>query len=231
MVVVLLAATVLALAHLAVGRIQPHSIPRIYWRSAAGGVAVAYVFVHVLPELAARQRRLDDQLAGIGSEYLIFLVGLAGFVVFYGVEHLARIEEHEPAHEHALWLHIGSFGLYNAFIGYLLHDQYAEGVGELLTFTVALGLHLAVNEYALQYHHETLYQGRGQLLLAMAVVAGALAGYVFDLSFLVRSGLFAFLGGGIMLNAIKEELPDEQRGRVVTFTAGAGLYALFELVV
>lgn len=231
MVVVLLAATVLALSHLAVGRIQPHSIPRIYWRSAAGGVAVAYVFVHILPELAERQRRLDEQLAAVGTEYAMFLIGLVGFVVFYGVEHVARIEERESRYEHASWLHIGSFGLYNAFIGYLLHDQYTEGIGELLTFTVALGLHLAVNEYALQYHHETLYEGRGQLLLAVSVLVGAVVGYAVDLSFPVRSGLFAFLGGGIMLNAIKEELPDEQRGRVVVFSVGAGLYVLVELLV
>ena len=36
--------------------------PRSRWLSAAGGVSVAYVFVHVLPELAEGQRSVADDL-------------------------------------------------------------------------------------------------------------------------------------------------------------------------
>jgi len=53
----LVAASLLALGfmliHLLIGRLAfLRAIPRSRWLSAAGGVAVAYVFLHVLPELA-----------------------------------------------------------------------------------------------------------------------------------------------------------------------------------
>jgi hypothetical protein len=37
--------------------------------------------------------------------------------------------------------------------------------------------------------------------------------------------LFAFLGGAIILNTLKEELPSERESRVLPFLLGAGAYA------
>lgn len=56
-----IAALVLTLTHLAAGRLSKlHSLPRSRWLSMAGGVAVAYVFVHLLPELAQGQQVMED---------------------------------------------------------------------------------------------------------------------------------------------------------------------------
>ncbi|MFC7225776.1 hypothetical protein N0B31_00025 [Salinirubellus salinus] len=43
-------------------------------------------------------------------------------------------------------------------------------------------------------------------------------------STLVVTGLFAFVSGGIVLNVIKEELPEAERGRFRSFFAGAVAY-------
>ena len=52
----LVAAVTLALVHLLAGGLRfLRGTPRSVWLSAAGGVSVAYVFVHVLPELAEGQ--------------------------------------------------------------------------------------------------------------------------------------------------------------------------------
>ncbi len=61
----LLVALAFAAVHMFGGRMTfLRDVPRSAWLSAAGGVSVAYVFVHVLPELAESQetigRRLDD---------------------------------------------------------------------------------------------------------------------------------------------------------------------------
>jgi hypothetical protein len=42
---------------------------------------------------------------------------------------------------------------------------------------------------------------------------------------LVLALLFAFLAGGVVLNVLKEELPDERESRFWPFLAGAGAYA------
>ena len=50
---------------------------------------------------------------------------------------------------------------------------------------------------------------------------GWAAGAVFDAPQTVIGTLFAFLAGAIMLNVLKEELPDQRRSRFVPFAAAA----------
>lgn len=111
---VLLAAIGLGLLHLTVGTVNLRVLPREYWRSGAGGIAVAYVFVHLLPELGERQTTVDEY-AGFGAatlESALYVIALAGFVAFYGVEQIARTgtdSDHERSHDRSFWLHVGSF--------------------------------------------------------------------------------------------------------------------------
>src|SRR5215471_12741402 len=63
---------------------------RRLWVSAAAGVSVAYVFVDVLPELAAqRQIFLDSAGHRIAfAEQRIYVLALLAFVILYGLEHI-----------------------------------------------------------------------------------------------------------------------------------------------
>ncbi|WP_211103949.1 hypothetical protein [Skermanella pratensis] len=54
------AVVVFVLVHVFVGRLRfLDGVPRSRWLSMVGGVAVAYVFLHVLPELGAHQRTFE----------------------------------------------------------------------------------------------------------------------------------------------------------------------------
>lgn len=230
MVLVLVAAIALALIHLTVGRVRVPVLPRTYWQGGAGGIAVAYVFVYLLPELAERQAAIDDRAAfGTGAvDGGLYPAALVGLLVFYGVERAARTagdSDGTGSHDRAFWLHVVAFGLYNGFIGFLLHDQLAAGLSALAFFVAAIAPHLAVIEYDLQQHHEGRYVGLGQRLLAGAVVLGASVGYVVDIGDATTSLAFAFLAGGIVLNVFKEELPDEERSRFPPFAIAAVVFA------
>ena len=234
MLLLILAAIALGAVHLVVGRIQVSWPPRAYWSSAAAGVAVAYVFVHLLPALATRTAAIEEVgiLVALDARHVLYVAALLGFVGFYGVERVAQTSRDTTGgrlHSRAFWLHIGSFGLYNAFIGYVIHEQRAAGRSELLLFLVAIGLHLAIIEYGLQNDHEGRYRGLGQWLLGGAIVLGAGVGYVVTPNPLAMSLFFAVLAGGIVLNVIKEELPTEREGRFWPFAAGAGIYTIFLL--
>ena len=50
----------LALTHLFSGKLRFAPIPRSGWHSAASGFSVAYVFVHILPELNHHQAVLKE---------------------------------------------------------------------------------------------------------------------------------------------------------------------------
>ena len=82
----------LGLIHLAVGTVHIQLAPREYWSSAAGGVAVAYIFVYLLPALEARTGASEATGIPVAVDvgYALCLAALLGFVAFYGVERIAR---------------------------------------------------------------------------------------------------------------------------------------------
>ena len=91
----LVIAVVLALLHLAAPRIRRLPfVPERATGSFAGGLAVAYVFLHLLPEIAEGNESIGEALSRVVQptpllDLGIFLVALAGFAAFYGLERLA----------------------------------------------------------------------------------------------------------------------------------------------
>ncbi len=161
----LLLALGLMLVHLFIGRLRfLDVVPRSRWLSLAGGVSIAYVFIHILPELSAFQEKLKltDNLGTALLDRHVYLLALAGLVVFYGLERaalLSRLREQSAGRKDAtsvsvFWLHIGSFAAYNALIGYLLLHREEPGTGSLLLFFFAMALHFVINDFGLRQHHQ-----------------------------------------------------------------------------
>jgi hypothetical protein len=227
----------LAAVHLLAGRLWfLDGIPRSRALSFAGGVSVAYVFVHLFPEVEATGTELAESELGplvLFAEHHVYLVALAGFVVFYGLERFAQREGGRGGNtdsDGVFWLHVGSFGVYNVLVGYLLLHRETAGSVSLLFFFVAMALHFLVNDHGLREHHGSLYHRRGRWVLAAAVLVGAGIGLVANVPAGILGVLFAFLAGGIVLNVIKEELPEERESRFPAFVVGtAGFAALLLL--
>lgn len=230
----LLAATALALLHLVAGRVHSVGIlPGGVWLSAGGGAAVAYVFVHILPELG-RGHSVVGEPAMIGGilERYVYLVALLGFVLFYGLEHLAQRgapRETARVDQWVFWIHVGSFGAYNALIGYLLVHRDEPGPVVLALFAGAMGLHFLVIDHGFHEHFQELYHDVGRWLLSTAVLVGWAIGQVVPVSETQLHVLFALLAGGAILNVMKEELPDHYDSRFAPFLAGATGYTLLLL--
>lgn len=226
-----LTVVVLVSVHLFAGRLRVLDVvPRSRFLSLSGGASVAYVFVHVLPELEHAARTIEDHIAVLSFiEEHVYLLALLGFVSYYGLERFVRESRNSGQRgtpsTGVFWLHIGSFSIYNGLIGYLLFHREVPGVGSLLLFAIAMALHFFVNDYGLRDHHEDTYRAVGRWVLAGAVLGGAVAGYVTAFDRGVLSALFAFLSGGIVLNVIKEELPPERESRFWAFALGASGYA------
>lgn len=234
-VVTLFAATLLAVIHILAGRV--HSIgvlPGRAWLSAGGGAAVAYVFVHILPELGRGHRIVGERaLLGAFLDRYIYVVALVGFVIFYGLEHLARKDgprEEETVSPWVFWVHVGTFGAYNALIGYLLVHRDERGPIALVLFAVAMGLHFLVTDYGLHKHFQKRYHDIGRWLLSAAILVGWAIGQVFPVTETQLHALFALLAGGVVLNVIKEELPEHSATRFVPFLAGVVGYTLLLLI-
>jgi zinc transporter ZupT len=231
----LAAAVALALVHLFAGKLRSlEGIPRSVWLSTAGGVSVAYVFLHLLPELAEGQEQLRESVGGVlgFAERHVYIMALLGLAVFYGLDRLAlesrrdrgeRVEGRTPAG--VFWIHVVSFSIYNALIGYLLLHRQGDSLSGLALYSVAMALHFVVNDYGLREHHQERYHRTGRWVLAAAIVAGWLLGRAVEVPEAAVSLLVAFLAGGIILNVLKEELPDERRSRFWALAAGMSVYA------
>ena len=116
---------------------------------------------------------------------------------------------------------MASFGLYNALIGYLLTHREEPGFYSLLIYTIAMALHFIVNDFSLQEDHKGAYRHQGRWILAAAVILGWIVGSQTSISEAFTGVLFAFLAGGIILNVLKEELPQARESRFWTFSVGA----------
>ncbi len=258
-IISLLAVISLALAHLASGKLRfLNNAPRSIWLSLAGGVSVAYVFVHLLPELAEAQETVRERLGeGLGFlENHVYLIALVGLAMFYGVERTtaesrksrsgrakaveegrrgrsgdrgggtAPTEDGEggTADEKVFWLSVGSFAVYNVLVGYLLLHRIDEGLRNLLLFSFAMLPHFVANDYGLRERHRDDYRRIGRWILAAAVLLGWSVALIADIPEAVIAVLTSFLAGSIVLNVLKEELPEERSSRFWPFALGAGAY-------
>ena len=217
----LVAVAFLAAIHLTAGSLQPVGGKRDHrWLSFAGGITVAYVFIHILPDLAEYQelwleRRPDRALSWF--QHQIWVGALVGLVIAYALDHVSARSELTRFR-----LRLGSFALYNVIIG--SYVARIEKPAALALATVALGAHFIVNDRHFRREDEARYLAGGRLVLAGAVALGGLLGRLLGLSELLVAPLYALLAGGIILHALDEEVPPEHQGRGGWFAAGAVLY-------
>ncbi|ELY68738.1 hypothetical protein C489_06543 [Natrinema versiforme JCM 10478] len=94
-----------------------------------------------------------------------------------------------------------------------------------------MALHFLVTDDGLRTHHGATYHRRGRWVLSAAVLAGFGGGYVLADAELLLAVFVPFLSGGIILNAIKDELPSDRESRFWAFAGGAASYAALLLFV
>ncbi|MFC0471333.1 hypothetical protein ACFFHM_12750 [Halalkalibacter kiskunsagensis] len=215
-------------------------IPRSRFLSLGGGVSVAYVFIHILPELKEHQEYIED--TGFLLEYLehhAYLLAMLGLVIFYVLERVAKESQkknqqdtgHNKPRKAMFWLHISSFFFYNGLIGYLLIHRDSEGFINLIFYVVAMALHFIVVDYGLRTHYKDTYNQIGRWILSLAVMIGWGIGVLTEIPEAALALLFAFLSGGIILNVLKEELPEDRESNSWAFSFGAIGYVVLLLIV
>lgn len=210
-------------------------IPRSRWLSIAGGVSIAYVFLHLLPEVTAAERSIREASGGVLEwiDHHAFLVALVGVTVFYGLERAVRRSKYgddwegdeNKASAKVFWLHLATFSFYNIVVGYLMIHHNTMGPVSFAFFTVAMALHFIVVDFGMRDDFKENYARIGRWVISAALAAGWMLGYSHLLSEQVVGIFIAFLGGGIVLNAIKEELPDERQSDFLAFVVGVGGYS------
>jgi zinc transporter ZupT len=214
-----------------------HSVPRSKLLSAAGGISVAYVFIHLLPELNRHNEVLDKEIQGDALKFFenhTYLVAMIGLAIFYGLERMVKVSKKKQKEQNNInrasigvfWIHITSFFLYNTLIGYLLLHGEQETITGIIFYFFALAVHFITSDNALREAHKEDYDRMGRWLLAMGILAGWVLGVSMKLNESFIAVLFALLAGGVILNVMKEELPEDRESNFWAFAAGAAGYTV-----
>jgi hypothetical protein len=220
MTTTLLAAIAIALACVVVA--EPRLLGRTWPPSllaAGAGIGIAYVVVHLLPEIAVGaegvRRSTEGRLPYAELHaYLLVLIGIIGTLVLraaqsglHGMAPHPRVRIVQPA-------------LSALIVGYLLAVRDNTDIGPILLFTLAIGLHVALNAHGLAVK---LKSPQGGTVLAAAIAVGYVAGLGWEAPPVVVAGLLSLLAGGVMTRTIHEILDEESH--LVALTIGASFEA------
>lgn len=228
-------ALVLAGLHLAAPHIRKLPlVPEGVTGSFAGGLAVAYVFLHLLPEIAEGNEAIGELLEDTIEvtplfDLGIFVVALTGFTAFYGLDRLAttRRTRGRPESAGAYWVHLGAFAFYNALITYTMALRVETGYPFAILFAIAMGLHFVLTDRHLEEHYPRRFDASGRLILAGALLLGWVLSAVFaPTSTVVVAILTALLGGSVLLNVFREELPSNRGSSFPWFLVGLIIYSV-----
>lgn len=182
--------------------------------SFAGGVAVAYVFLDMLPNLVEYnkpigQLLLTNQWLTPFTELLIYIVTLFGFLIYYGFDLLAERYRADGDSDRLVYgLHLGMFCLYNFLITYTMSLRAVVSVTATVLFTVAMALHFVLTDRKFTRFYPVKFNHVGRFILICFLLIGWLFSVIFDpVNVLVVALMVAFLAGSVLLNVFREELP------------------------
>lgn len=195
-------------------------------------------FIHLLPELNKHQKVFENAVVlGIFRvfENHAYLIALLGLAIFYGLEKMVKNSIKKSStkkpKQGVFWIHISSFFLYNALIGYLLIREQYESHWGMFFYFLALAVHFVTNDHSLRKDHKELYDRFGRWLLTFAILLGWVVGVFTELKDIYISLLTAFLAGGIILNVLKEELPEERKSSFFAFFLGLVGYSVLIMLI
>jgi hypothetical protein len=236
-------ATVFLAANFILGRRLQFGVKthRRRWLSLGAGIATAYVFVHLLPELSRVQEIFTKATAEKGLPFpgsRVYTSALAGFILMYGLEHLVSWSRKrklwEAAGEEEMnvvsWVHMGGFFLYCALVSYTMARESERGILFLIFYLVAMSLHFLGTDHALRREYGRWYDSRGKWVPAGGVLAGWCVASISPLSTELLATLMGFVGGGVVMNSLITELPKDKEGRFWPFCGGAAAYAVLLLL-
>jgi hypothetical protein len=192
--------------------------------SVGGGAAIAYIFIHLMPELAVGGRALSElDITKFTptpiTETGLFLTAMIGMVIFFILE--VRTEEGRLSTKIGFRVHMASFASGSAIYGYTLPSLVTTGWSYAILFTAVLAGHLLLADRALARAHPAQFAHETRWIGIAAVGAGFGAAYLLPpANDFILAIVTAFLGGSLLMTTFREELPTASRTRIPWFLLG-----------
>jgi hypothetical protein len=197
--------------------------------SFSGGVAVAYVFVHMLPELADGELAfadvtIPDAIPDLFVQSALFLVALVGLVIFYAFD--AKAAESKDGSQTLYRANLIMVGVLSLIFSYTNHDRIELGADFAILFAIVMSLHFVLSDRGLARAHPKHFRRKDRWVLTAFLFAGlALSYFAPPPNELFVAIPTAFLGGAVLMAVFREELPSVSVARLGWFTSGVALFS------
>lgn len=205
--------------------------------SFAGGVAVSYVFLHMLPNLVEYNKPIGHFLMNHlwltpFTELLIYIFALFGFLIYYGLDLLAERYRAKGQDDGLVYeLHLTMFCFYNFLITYTMSLRALVSIMATALFTVAMALHFVLTDRKFCRFYKKKFSHIGRFFLITALGIGWLCSVIFDpVNVLIAAFMVAFLAGSVLLNVFREELPVGSLANYYWFAFGSLLITFILLL-
>ncbi len=202
-----LKALFLALIHLTSPLFRPWLKKRLHLVGGFGaGMAVSYVFIHLLPEVGEVEFELGKY---------IYVVVLLGFLFYL---YLNRPERSRG-------LSLGGYWFYNWLLIYSMPTALGFSLAHSLLIAVAVVLHLLHQDFEYGHRDGDSFDRRWRYALALAPLLGALTRHLY----LVESPgavLTALMAGALMYTSFGELLGEEGESDARSFMVGVVSYTV-----
>lgn len=227
----LLGLSILACVHLICGKNNWWRVFEAHgWVSFSTGASVAYVFIHVFPEISL----LQQQLSGVPSHHYsgqffnqpLYQTALAGICLPYLLDtlELNYIESDKKYHRH---VHQGIFGirkllylLYNLMLAYMIMHRHTESALSMKIIVIILSMHFIVINANFKEIYPELFKTTIRWFAVLGLIFGGIIGKVMVMPDSIVAYLFALIGGIITYAALKQELPKTHHRAPLHFLAG-----------
>ncbi|PRO65994.1 hypothetical protein C6I21_06740 [Alkalicoccus urumqiensis] len=206
--------------------ISSSSIGKVKWMSFAGGIAVSYIFVYILPSLHHEQQEFGDSAMELAMESELYVLGLVGIILFFVINRLAERHRHAKGNtieDRFFFVQSLLFFSYNALLSYILFAG-DQNLAQLLFYGMAAGLHFMAVAHDMYRENAEKHRLYGRWMLAAGILTGWLTAVLTPPSPFALSIAFAFLAGSMTFNVIKNEIPSEGDAHLPTFVLSAGIY-------
>jgi hypothetical protein len=203
----------------------------------AAGIALAYVFLDLLPQMNRMQETFTAATDGKGlplPEFRVYASALLGFLLFYALQNLTAASRPVPDGRLRLFfdgIDICGVAGYCGLMSYLLVADAKASLITLALYSGAMFFHFLVVDHSLRREHATLYDRAGRWIIIAGILAGWIAGISGFASDVVVPTLLGFIGGGVVINSLRAEVPEKGEGRPSLLVLGAIGYALLLMTI
>ena len=201
------------------------------WVGVAGGVALGYVTLYMLPKLSAITvygvEQYPDAHPFFGLRaYLLLLFGIVLYLVIDRLDQSPALRQRWTAQ----FLEYGAHGAYHFLAGYLAVEMPRPGLALHALAAAILIAHVMGMTNLLRHRRPAGYPYVRWVLFLLVLAGGTLA-LVTELPRSFVNYATAFICGIIILNVVAEELPTGYKDKFRWFLLGIGFFVVATFVI